>query len=98
MEVKKYNPFVKKPPSKSKPKIKLRLRLKLPKAKTKPKPKTKLEAGGLSLENKKNLDIIYAKALVKILTRVMTRVVSITLTVTFSMGPRPCFTITLTKT
>ena len=37
MEVKKYNPFVIKPPSKSK---------------TKPKPKNELEARGLSLGNK----------------------------------------------
>ena len=49
MEVKKYNPFVKPPP----------------KTKTKPKPKSKLEARGLSLENKKKLDIIYAKGFVK---------------------------------
>ena len=33
--------------------------------KTKPKPKTKLEARGLSLENKKKLDTIYAKGFVK---------------------------------
>ena len=31
----------------------------------KPKPKIKLEAGGLSLENKKKLDIIYARVFVK---------------------------------
>ena len=45
----------------------------LPKTKTKPKPKTMLEAKGwgtkgeapLSLENKKKLDIIYAKSFVK---------------------------------
>ena len=62
MEFKKFNPlFVIKP--KPKPKVK-------PKAK--PKPKTKLEAGGLSrmdgslsLENKKKLDIIYARGFVK---------------------------------
>ena len=54
MEVKKYNPFVVKP--KPKP---------LPKSKIKQKPKTKLEARGLSIENKKNLDIIYAKDFVK---------------------------------
>ena len=61
MEVKKYNPFVvikPKPKPRSKPKIR-------------PKPKIKLEAGGLSrmdgvlsLENKKKLDIIYAKGFV----------------------------------
>ena len=56
MEVKKYNPFVVK--SKTKPKS-------LTKAKIKPKPKTKLEAKGLSLENKKKLDIIYSKGFVK---------------------------------
>ena len=52
MEVKKYNPFV----VMSKPK---------PKSKVRPKAKTKLEAGGLSLENKKKLDIIYARGFVK---------------------------------
>ena len=51
MEVKKYNPFV---VIKPKPKPKLR-----------PKAKIKLEAGGLSLENKKKLDIIYARRFVK---------------------------------
>ena len=59
MEVKKYNPFVVIKP-KSKPKVR-------------PKAKINLEAGGcgtkgeppLSLENKKKLDIIYAKGFVK---------------------------------
>ena len=50
MEVKKYNSFV----VKTKPKFK-----------AKPKAKTKLEARGLSLENKKKLDTIYAKGFVK---------------------------------
>ena len=50
MEVKKYNPFV--VMNKRKPKAK-------------PKSKPKLEARGLSLENKKKLDIIYAKGYVK---------------------------------
>ena len=50
MEVKKYNSFV----------VKTKL-----KTKAKPKPKTKLEARGLSLENKKKLDTIYAKGFVK---------------------------------
>ena len=36
-----------------------------PMKKTKPKPKTKLEARGLSLENKKKLDISYAKRSIK---------------------------------
>ena len=54
MEVKKYNPFVI-----IKPKPKPR-----PKPKGRPKPKIKLEAGGLALENKKKLDIIYAKGFV----------------------------------
>ena len=58
MEVKKYNPFVVKPKTKTKPKP-------LPKVSTKPKPKTKLEARGLTLENKKKLDTIYAKGFVK---------------------------------
>ena len=34
------------------------------KPKPKPKPKVKLEARGLALENKKKLDIIYAKGFV----------------------------------
>ena len=34
------------------------------KPKPKPKPKAKLEARGLALENKKKLDIIYAKGFV----------------------------------
>ena len=55
MEVKKYNPFVVIKP-KPKPRVK-------PKAKS--KPQTKLEARGLALENKKKLDIIYAKGFVK---------------------------------
>ena len=57
MEVKKYNPFVViKPKPKPKPKPKLKVR---------PKAKTNLEAKGLSLQNKKKLDIIYAKGFVK---------------------------------
>ena len=48
MEVKKYNPFV----------------VIKPKPKVKPKAKIKLEARGLALENKKKLDIIYAKGFV----------------------------------
>ena len=36
------------------------------KRKPKAKPKTKLEAKGLSLENKKKLDIIYAKGFNKV--------------------------------
>ena len=45
MEVEKSNPFI----------------VIKPKPKPKPKPKVKLEARGLVLENKKKLDIIYAK-------------------------------------
>ena len=66
MEVKKYNPFVViKPKPKAKP---------LSNAKYKPtgstrerssKPKTELEAKGLTLDNKKKLDITYAKGFVK---------------------------------
>ena len=52
MEVKKYNPFV---IIKPKPK---------PKPKVRPQPKIKLEAGGLALEIKKKIDIIYAKGFV----------------------------------
>ena len=52
MEVKNYTPFVViKPEPKPKPKVR-------------PKSKIKLEAGGLALENKKKLDIIYAKGFV----------------------------------
>ena len=51
MEVKKYNPFVV-----IKPK---------PKPKVRPKAKIRLEAGGLALENKTKIDIIYAKGFVK---------------------------------
>ena len=51
MEVKKYNPFVV-----IKPK---------PKPKVRSKAKIKLEAGRLSLENKRKLDIIYARGFVK---------------------------------
>ena len=53
MEGKKYNPFV---VIKPKPK---------PKPKDRPKAKIKLEAGGLSLENKKKLDVIHARGFVK---------------------------------
>ena len=57
MEVKKYNPFVViKPKPKAKP---------LPKAKIKPNPKTELEARGLTPDNEKKLDTIYAKGFVK---------------------------------
>ena len=61
MEVKKYNPFVVIKPTgstrerSSKPK---------PKPRSRPKAKIKLEARGLALENKKKLDIIYAKGFV----------------------------------
>ena len=57
MKVKNYNLFV---VIKSRPKAKP-----LPKAKIKPKPKTGLEAKGLTLDNKKKLDTIYAKGFVK---------------------------------
>ena len=49
MEVKKYNPFV----------------VIKPKPKVRPKAKIKLKAKGLSLENNKKLDIIYARGFVK---------------------------------
>ena len=55
MEVKQYNPFVV-----IKPKLKPK-----PKPKVRPRAKIKLEAKGLSLENKKKLDIIYAMGFVK---------------------------------
>ena len=60
MEVKKYNPFVVIKPTGS-----TRERTSKPKTKVRPKAKIKLEAKGLSLENKKKLDIIYAKGFVK---------------------------------
>ena len=65
MEVKKYNPFVvtgsaRERSSKTKPTGFTRERS----SKTKPKSKIKLEAGGLALENKTKLDIIYAKGFV----------------------------------
>ena len=64
MEVKKCNPFVVTSLAKTKPKPKPKPQP-LSKAKTRPKPKTKLEAKGLSLENTKKLDILYAKGFVK---------------------------------
>ena len=51
MEVKKCNPLVVIRPK--------------PKPKVRPKAKIKLEAGGLSLENKKKLDFVYARGFVK---------------------------------
>ena len=74
MEVKKYNPFVVMNKSESKPTGITRERSSKTKPKTESKPtgsarerssKTKLEARGLSLENKKKLDTIYAKGFVK---------------------------------
>ena len=64
MEVKKYNPFV---VIKPKPTGSTRERSSKPRVtpKAKPKPQTKLEARGLALENRKKLDIIYAKGFVK---------------------------------
>ena len=61
MEVKKYNPF----DVKTKPTGFTRERSSKTKPKIKPKPQTKLEPRGLSLENKKKLDTIYAKGFVK---------------------------------
>ena len=60
MEVKKYNPFVV-----IKPMSTGSIRERSSKPKVRPKAKIKLEAGGLSLENKKKLDIIYARGFVK---------------------------------
>ena len=68
MEVKKYKPLVVFQPTGS-----TRERSLKPKPKVRPKAKIKLEAGGsgtkgespLSLENKKKLDIIYARGFVK---------------------------------
>ena len=63
MEVKKYNPLV---VIKPKPTGSTREQSSKtePKPRVKPKPKVKLEARGLALENKKKLDIIYAKGFV----------------------------------
>ena len=60
MEVKNYNPFV---VIKPKSTGSTRERSAMPKART--KAKIKLEAGGLSLENKRKLDISYARGFVK---------------------------------
>ena len=57
MEVKKYNPFVVIKPAGS-------TRERNSKPWNRPKAKIKLEARGLALENKKKLDIIYAKIFV----------------------------------
>ena len=62
MEIKKYNPFV---VIKPKPTGSTRERSSKPKPKVRPKAKIKLEAKGLSLENIKKIDIIYAKGFVK---------------------------------
>ena len=63
MEVKKYNHFVviRPKPTGSTRERSSKTELK---PKVKPKPKVKLEARGLALENKKKLDIIYAKGFV----------------------------------
>ena len=60
MEIKKYNPFVVIKPN-PKPTGSTRERS----SNVRPKAKIKLVAGGLSLENKKKLEIIYARAFVK---------------------------------
>ena len=60
MENKKYNTFVV-----IKPKSTSSNRERSSKPKVRPKAKISLEAGGLSIENKKKLDIIYARGLVK---------------------------------
>ena len=74
MKVKKYNPFVVK--HKHQP---------IPQIKTKPKPKTKLEAKGLSLDNKKKIDIIYAKNLLRLVGTSSTKIITITLTITMNI-------------
>ena len=60
MEVKKNNPFVV-----IKPKSTGSSRERSSKPKVRPKATIRLEAGGLFLENKKKLDIIYARGFVK---------------------------------
>ena len=57
MEVKKYNPFVV-------IETKGSTHERSSKPKPRPKPKVMVEARGLALENKKKLDIIYAKIFV----------------------------------
>ena len=61
MEVKKYNPFV----VMNEPKPTGSTRERSSKPKVRPKAKIMLEAGALSLKNKKKLDIIYARGFVK---------------------------------
>ena len=70
-----------------------------PKPKTKTKIKTKLEAKGLSQENKKKIDIIYARGFFKTCKKQF-RAMGLRpcFTITMSMGLRPCFTIILTMT
>ena len=69
MEVKKYNPFIVKGASPLVGETRLALPQPKPKplhrANIKPKPKTKFEAKGISPENKKKLDIIYAEGFAK---------------------------------
>ena len=60
IEVKKYNPFVI-----IKATISTRERSSKTKPKVRPKAKIKLEAGVLAPENKKKLDIFYARGFVK---------------------------------
>ena len=71
MEVEIYSPFaVVKPLPKPKTKSITKARRASPLGtQSKPKPKTKLEAKGLTLENKKKLDIIYAKEFVRTTTK-----------------------------
>ena len=57
MEVNKYNPFVVKPKPKNTDSTRERS--------LKTKPETNLDAKGLSQENKKKLNIIYARGFVK---------------------------------
>ena len=94
MEVKKCIPFVFKPLAKTKTKPKPKLQTKpkpLPKAKTKPKSKTKLEVRGLTLENKRKLDTIYAKDLLRLVGNSLIKIMTIKLTIR-----EPASQITLT--
>ena len=65
MEVKKWNPFVVKPNPKTTGSTRERSSKTKPKTKLEPKGRWRSMNGVLSLENKKKLDIIYAKGFVK---------------------------------
>ena len=70
MEVKKYNPVVViRPKPKAKPLTKAKIKATGSNRERSSKPKTELEAKGLTLDNKKKLDTIYAKGFVKTISK-----------------------------